>query len=94
MLPAIPMRKRLFDPRVGYFASEYSVYTETSQKDKDKHIHQSLATGAQRRRPGPVEEEVSLSSQRNPLLYYIDPATPKQWRSLSDRGDQRLANRV
>src|SRR5450631_2937137 len=34
MLPATPMRKRLFDPRVGYFASEYSVYTDAQQKSE------------------------------------------------------------
>ena len=32
MLPAISMRKRLLDPRVGYYASEYSVYNDTQQK--------------------------------------------------------------
>jgi hypothetical protein len=80
MLPAIPMRKRLFDPRVGYFASEYSVYTEASQKTKTN-------TFISRWRLEPKEEDMArwrrgeLVEPKKPIVYYIDPATPKQWRS-------------
>jgi Met-zincin/Domain of unknown function (DUF5117)/Domain of unknown function (DUF5118) len=79
MLPAIPMRKRLFDPRVGYFASEYSVYTETSQKTK-------TSTFISHWRLEPKEEDLArwkkgeLVEPKKPIIYYIDPATPKQWR--------------
>jgi hypothetical protein len=79
MLPAIQMRKRLFDPRVGYFASEYSVYTEVSQKTKTN-------TFISRWRLEPKEADLDrwmkgeLVEPKKPIIYYIDPATPKQWR--------------
>ncbi|HET7002700.1 MAG TPA: DUF5117 domain-containing protein, partial [Puia sp.] len=79
MLPAIPMRKRLFDPRVGYFASEYSVYTENSQKTKTN-------TFISHWRLEPKDEDLArwrkgeLVEPKKPIIYYIDPATPKQWR--------------
>jgi Met-zincin/Domain of unknown function (DUF5117)/Domain of unknown function (DUF5118) len=79
MLPAIPMRKRLFDPRVGYFASEYAVYTDASQKaEASTFIHHW--------RLEPKEEDRArwkkgeLVEPKKPIVFYIDPATPKQWR--------------
>ena len=37
LLPQKPMRKRAFDKRVGYFANDYDVFEEDSQKS-DKEI--------------------------------------------------------
>jgi hypothetical protein len=79
MLPAIPMRKRFSDPRVGYFASEYAVYTDVSQKTK-------INTFIHRWRLEPKDEDLArwkkgeLVEPRKPIVFYIDPATPKQWR--------------
>ena len=79
MLPAIPMRKRLADPRVGYFASEYSVYNDTQQKvETSTFIHhwrlEPKDEDLERWRKGEVVEP------KKPIVFYIDPATPKQWR--------------
>jgi Met-zincin/Domain of unknown function (DUF5117)/Domain of unknown function (DUF5118) len=79
MLPAIPMRKRLSDPRVGYFASEYAEYTDVSQKT-------NTSTFIHRWRLEPKDEDITrwkkgeLVEPRKPIVFYIDPATPKQWR--------------
>ncbi len=79
MLPAIPMRKRIFDPRVGYFASEYSVYSDSLQKTK-------TSTFIHHWRLEPKEEDFKrwqkgeLVEPKKPIVFYIDPATPKQWR--------------
>jgi len=35
LLPATPMAKRKFDPRVGYFADDYTVYSDEQQKVED-----------------------------------------------------------
>lgn len=36
LLPKVPMRKRTFDARVGYFANSFGVFEEESHKaDKD-----------------------------------------------------------
>ena len=79
MLPANPMRKRLFDPRVGYFANEYTVYTDASQKAK-------ATTFISHWRLEPKDEDMArwkkgeLVEPKKPIVFYIDPATPKQWR--------------
>ncbi len=79
MLPAIPMRKRIFDPRVGYFASEYSVYSDTSQKTQ-------TSTFIHHWRLEPKDEDMvrwkkgQLVEPKKPIVFYIDPATPKRWR--------------
>jgi hypothetical protein len=79
MLPAIPMRKRLSDPRVGFFASEYSVYNDKQQKvETSTFIHHW--------RLEPKQEDLArwrkgeLVEPKKPIVFYIDPATPKQWR--------------
>ena len=79
MLPVIPMRKRLSDPRVGYFASEYSVYDDKQQKVKtSSFIHHW--------RLEPKDEDMGrwrrgeAVEPKKPIVFYIDPATPKQWR--------------
>jgi Met-zincin/Domain of unknown function (DUF5117)/Domain of unknown function (DUF5118) len=79
MLPAMPMRKRIFDPRVGYFASEYSVYNDKQQKVQ-------TSTFIHHWRLEPKEEDMArwkkgeLVEPKKPIVFYIDPATPKQWR--------------
>jgi Met-zincin/Domain of unknown function (DUF5117)/Domain of unknown function (DUF5118) len=79
LLPAIPMRKRIYDPRVGYFASEYSVYSDTSQKTQ-------TSTFIHHWRLEPKDEDLvrwkkgEIVEPKKPIIFYIDPATPKQWR--------------
>ncbi len=79
MLPSIPMRKRLSDPRVGYFASEYSVYDDKQQKvETSTFIHhwrlEPKESDLVRWKKGEAVEP------KKPIVFYIDPATPKQWR--------------
>jgi len=79
LLPKIPMRKRLFDSRVGYFASSYTVYADDQQKvENQTFIHHW--------RLEPKNEDVEkwtrgeLVEPKKQIVYYIDPATPKKWR--------------
>ncbi len=79
LLPKTPMRKRLFDQRVGFFASDYTVYSDDQQKvDEQVFIH--------RWRLEPKDEDVEkwkrgeLVEPKRQIVYYIDPATPKKWR--------------
>lgn len=78
MLPKHQMRERLFDPRVGYFASSYLQFGDDQQEVKKKaFIH--------RWRLEPKEEDVEkwenggLVEPKKQIVYYIDPATPKKW---------------
>jgi hypothetical protein len=79
LLPETPMRKRLFDPRVGYFASEYTVYTDDQQK-----VQTSTFIHRWRLEPKPEDtirwRNGELVEPRKPIIYYIDPATPAKWR--------------
>jgi len=79
LLPAKPMKKRLFDPRVGFFADDYTVYSDDQQKVEDNIF-------IVRWRLEPKEEDLEkwkrgeLVEPKKPIVYYIDPATPKKWR--------------
>lgn len=80
MLPEKPMKKRLFDPRVGYFATGYTVFDEEGQRTENPSF-------AVRWRLEPKNDEDALRQKRGeaiepakPIVYYIDPATPKKWR--------------
>jgi len=79
LLPAKPMRKRYFDARVGFFASSYYKFADAQQKvEQEAFIH--------RWRLEPKDEDMDkfrrgeLVEPKKQIVYYIDPATPKQWR--------------
>lgn len=79
ILPKTAMKKRMFDPRVGFFADDYEVYSDDQQKVEDN-------TFIVRWRLEPKDEDVQkwkngeLVEPKKPIVYYIDPATPKKWR--------------
>ena len=79
LLPKTPMKKRYFDYRVGYFASDYNLFSDEQQQVKtETYIH--------RWRLEPRAEDLEkwkrgeLVEPAKPIIYYIDPATPKKWR--------------
>ncbi|MES1159437.1 MAG: DUF5117 domain-containing protein, partial [Bacteroidota bacterium] len=79
LLPKTPWRKRLFDPRVGYFASEYTIYGDDQQRvETSRFIHHWKLE--------PKDEDIEkwkrgeLVEPKKQIVYYIDPATPKKWR--------------
>ncbi len=85
LLPKEPMQKRYADARVGYFASSYLEYGDDQQKvDRNTYIH--------RWRLEPKPEDVEkwkqgeLVEPKKPIIYYIDPATPKKWRPYLIQG--------
>lgn len=85
LLPAVPMERRYFDPRVGYFADRYTVYGDAQQKVKEE-------TFIVRWRLEPKDEDIEkfkrgeLVEPKKPIVYYIDPATPKKWRKYLIQG--------
>jgi hypothetical protein len=86
MLPKVPMKKRLFDNRVGFFANGYTIFDESSQRTEDQ-------TFAVRWRLEPKNEEDAkkqkggeLIEPAKPIVYYIDPATPGKWRKYLKLG--------
>ena len=79
LLPEVPMQQRLFDPRVGYFADGYSKFSDEQQKVETVSFITRWRLEA---RPEDVEKQKrgELVEPIKPIVYYIDPATPKQWR--------------
>jgi hypothetical protein len=78
LLPAVPMKKRLFDERVGYFADDYTIFSDDQQKvDNQEFIVRW------RLEPKPEDEEKwkhgELVEPKKPIVYYIDAATPRKW---------------
>jgi len=78
ILPRTPMHRRLFDTRVGYFADRFVVYSDDQQKVQNQ-------TFAIRWRVEPKPEDMEkykrgeLVEPAKQIVYYVDPATPRQW---------------
>ena len=79
LLPSVPMKPRYFDPRVGYFTHGFNNYTDGQQRVKSKTF---ISRWRLEPRPEDVEKmrRGELVEPIKPIVYYIDPATPKQWR--------------
>ena len=80
LLPKEPMRPRYFDERVGYFTESHREFSDRQQQVRRR----SMAT-RWRLEPKNAEDiermkRGELVEPKKPIVYYIDPATPKQWR--------------
>lgn len=78
LLPEVPMERRYFDERVGWFTTEQTDYGLTAQKSETVEF-------IDRWRLEVKEEDMEkfkngeLVEPKEPIIYYIDRATPKQW---------------
>lgn len=78
-LPKVPLLQRLFDPRVGFFTGSYTAYGDKQQK---ADLRQYIV----RWRLEPKAKDIAkwkkgeLVEPEKPIVIYIDPATPRQWR--------------
>jgi hypothetical protein len=79
LLPTQQMSARYADPRVGFYSENYKVFSDAQQKVEEKNF-------IVRQRLEPKPEDIARYNQgqlvepKEPIVYYIDPATPKQWR--------------
>ncbi len=86
LLPKTPMRKRAFDARVGFFANQFDVFEEESQKSDTKvfavrwRLEPKSVEDAQKQKNGELIEPLK------PIVYYIDPATPEKWKKYIKQG--------
>jgi hypothetical protein len=79
VLPKNPMVAQVYDPRVGFFSDGYQVFADAQQRVEEKRfiIRNRLEVKPEdlaRYKAGELVEP------KEPLVYYVDPATPKQWR--------------
>ncbi|WP_370539282.1 zinc-dependent metalloprotease [Algoriphagus sp. AK58] len=78
LLPKEPMKQRLADQRVGWFARSYVDYGADEQKATSRRY---LDRWRLEVKPGDEEKfkRGELVEPKQPIVYYIDPATPKKW---------------
>jgi hypothetical protein len=85
LLPETPMKRRFFDRRVGWFARSQVDYGLDAQESK-------TLTYLDRWRLEVREEDIEkfnrgeLVEPKKPIVYYIDRATPEQWRTYIKQG--------
>ncbi|UTD16329.1 zinc-dependent metalloprotease [Tenacibaculum mesophilum] len=85
LLPKIPMKRRYFDERVGWFTSSQTDYGLDVQKSKS-------VTYLDRWRLEVKDEDLEkfkrgeLVEPKKQIVYYIDRATPKKWRKYIKQG--------
>lgn len=85
LLPKVPMKRRYFDKRVGWFARGQTDYGLDAQKSK-------TVTYLDRWRLEVKDEDKDkfrrgeLVEPKKPIVYYIDRATPKKWRKYLKQG--------
>ena len=77
-LPRAPMQQRQFDRRVGFFANKASYFADGQQEVERREFIDRW-----RLEPRPEDRERwqrgELVEPAKPIVYYIDPHTPKQW---------------
>jgi len=71
-LPDVPMKPRLCDDRVGYFMVRFTDYTDQGNQVKGSCF-------ITRYRLEKKDPNAAVSDPVKPIVYYIDPATPKKW---------------
>ena len=78
LLPKVPMKRRYFDERVGWFARGQTDYGLEAQKSK-------TVTYLDRYRLEVKEEDIEkfkrgeLVEPKKQIVYYVDRATPEEW---------------
>ena len=83
LLPDTPMRPRRADPRVGYFSIEQTDYGLPAQRAEEREYitrWQLVPSDMEAYARGELVEPV------DPIVYYIDPATPEEWRAPLKQG--------
>ena len=83
LLPEEPMRPRLFDERVAMISVSQTDYGDEAQYTNTKRY-------VTRFRMEPSDEEAYLRGElvepKKPIIFYIDPATPEEWRPYFKEG--------
>ena len=83
LLPEEPMQPRLCDDRVGFFSVERTNYSADEQRAAEECV-------ITRWRLEPSDPEAYANGELvepvEPIVYYIDPATPEKWRPFLKQG--------
>lgn len=80
LLPEEPMQPRLFDQRVGYFTHGFNTFSDEQQRVGRKIMISRFRLEPKNEEDAEKMRRGELIEPKKPIVYYIDPATPKQWR--------------
>jgi len=85
LLPKTPMQPRYLDKRVGFFTEKHWFFNDKQQAMKEQEL---ITRWRMEPKPEDIENYLKgeLVEPKKPIVYYIDPATPKQWRSYIIQG--------
>jgi hypothetical protein len=86
LLPETPMKRRFFDPRVGIFANRYTVFDEDKQRTSKETFTVRWRLEAKNEEEAKRQQNGELIEPTKPIVFYIDPATPKKWRPYLKKG--------
>jgi hypothetical protein len=86
LLPKKPMRRRFFDPRVGIFASRYTVFDGEGQRAEQETFTVRWRLEAKSPEDAARQQAGQLIEPKKPIVFYIDPATPMKWREHLKKG--------
>ncbi|MEZ4803648.1 MAG: zinc-dependent metalloprotease [Gelidibacter sp.] len=85
LLPKVPMKRRMYDQRVGWFTSGQTDYGLDAQESKTVRY---LDRWRLEVKPEDVEKfkRGELVEPKKQIVYYIDRATPEKWRKYIKEG--------
>ena len=86
LLPKLEARRRLFDPRVGYFTDQYTEFSDYQQHVEPRRFITRWLLEPKDSADRAAMMRGELVEPRQPIVYYIDPATPKRWRKYLIQG--------
>ena len=86
LLPDVPMQRRLFDPRVGYFTDSFVYFSDAQQRVEPKRFITRWRLEPKDSADAEKMKRGELVEPKKPIVYYIDPATPKKWRPYLIQG--------
>lgn len=78
-LPKVPMQRRISDPRIGYFANYINYFGDKQQKSE---LQRFIVRWRLEPKPADMEryKRGELVEPAKPIIFYIDPNTPQQWK--------------
>lgn len=80
LLPKEPMQPRYFDPRVGFFTDSYYLLSDNQQQVERNTMITRWRLEPKNAEDAKRQQNGELIEPKKQIVYYIDPATPKQWR--------------
>lgn len=84
-LPELPMRPRFSDNRIGFFSTPRWYFSDTQQKMETRELITRW-----RLEPKPEDAQRYLAGElvepQKPIVFFIDPSTPPQWRPFIMQG--------